>query len=393
MKNRHFHGGLRYDAAVEKTGLAVITFFQAAFTMQEANKARLTQQLLELFREETQEVPLGADEERLRVKIGRVIDASLINTQEVDSRRVTILLSDLRGFTALAEKYTALEMIQTLNRYFSRMTEIIIGHGGAIDKFIGDAIMVLFGAPIAREDDLEAALACAIEMQMAMKTINEQNSAHGMVPLYMGIGINTGEVVAGHLGSPLHSEYTVIGDQVNLASRVEAHSLRGQILLSENTYQLAEDFIEVGDINEVKVKGKKGSVRMYELLSTRRPHLLVAPVRETRNSPRVEVDMPLTFQRISGKLVLPQEHLGRVVDISYGGMYVISPVAIDSFGDIKISLSLSFLGSELAEIYAKVLRVHIVPQGYECRVEFTSIDSKAALAIKEFVDGIVEMNR
>lgn len=361
--------------------------------MQDADKARLTQQLLELFREETREVPLGADEERLRVKIGRVIDASLINTQEVDSRRVTILLSDLRGFTALAEKYTAMEMIQTLNRYFSCMTEIIIGHGGTIDKFIGDAIMVLFGAPIAREDDLEAALACAIEMQMAMKTINEQNSAYGMAPLYMGIGINTGEVVAGHLGSPLHSEYTVIGDQVNLASRVEAHSLRGQILLSENTYRLAEDFIEIGDINEVRVKGKKGSVRMYELLSTRRPRLLLAPIRETRNSPRVEVDMPLTFQQLSGKSVLPQEIVGRVVDISYGGMYVISPVAIDSFGDIKISLSLSFLGPELAEIYAKVLRVSTVPQGYECRVEFTSIDSKAALAIKEFVDGIVEMNR
>ena len=371
----------------------MITSFQVTFTMQEANKARLTQQLLDLFREESSAVRHGADAERLRVKIGRVVDSAMVNTQEVDNRRVTILLSDLRGFTSLAEKYTALEMIKALNRYFSCMTEIIIAHGGTIDKFIGDAIMVLFGAPIAREDDLEAALACAIEMQMAMKSINEQNSAHGMAPLHMGIGINTGEVVAGHLGSPLHSEYTVIGDQVNLASRVEAHSLRGQILLSENTYRLAEDYIEIGDVNEVKVKGKKGTVRMYELLSTRRPHLLVAPIRETRNSPRVEVDMPLTFQRLSGKLVLPQEHVGRVVDISYGGMYVISPVAVETFGDIKISLSLSFLGAEQAEIYAKVLRVSTVPEGYECRVEFTSIDSKAALAIKEFVDGIVEMNR
>jgi adenylate cyclase len=368
-------------------------FFQADVTMQEANKAKLTQQLLDLFRQESKTLPQPPDEDRLRWQIGRVIDAALVNTQEVDSRRVTILLSDLRGFTALAEKFTALEMVEILNRYLNCMTEIIIAHGGTIDKFMGDAIMALFGAPIGREDDLEAALACAIEMQNAMKDINQQNMAHGMAPLYMGIGINTGEVVAGHLGSALHSEYTVIGDQVNLASRVEAHSLRGQILLSENSYQLARDFIEIGDVNEVKVKGKKAAVRMYELLSTRRPRLLLAPARETRNSPRVDVDMPLSFQRLSGKVVLPQVIEGLVVDLSYGGMYIVSPVVMEAFDDIKITLSLSFMGAALAEIYAKILRVSAVPEGYECRVEFTSIDARAALALKEFVDGIVEVNR
>jgi adenylate cyclase len=361
--------------------------------MQEATKAKLTQQLLELFRQQNQPTPQPPDQDHLRLQIGRIIDAALVNTQEVDSRRVTILLSDLRGFTALAEKFTALEMVEILNRYLNRMTEIIIAHGGTIDKFIGDAIMALFGAPIGREDDLEAALACAIEMQNAMKDINRQNIAHGMAPLYMGIGINTGEVVAGHLGSALHSEYTVIGDQVNLASRVEAHSLRGQILLSENSYQLAKDFIEVGVINEVKVKGKKTAVRMYELQSTRRPRLMLAPARETRNSPRVDVDMPVTFQRLSGKVVLPQEIGGHVVDISYGGMYIVSPVMMETFDDIKITISLSFMGAEMAEIYAKVLRVSAVPEGYECRVEFTSIESRAASALKEFVDGIVEVNR
>lgn len=361
--------------------------------MQEVNKAKLIQQMLELLSAQ-QSAPVPAS--RLadwRVQVGRAIDMAMVNTQEVDSRRVTILLSDLRGFTAVAEKYTALEMVEALNRYFERMSEIIIRHGGTIDKFMGDAIMALFGAPIAHADDLEAALTCAIEMQIAMQDVNEINKGYGMAPLYMGIGINTGEVVAGHLGSALHSEYTVIGDQVNLASRVEAHSLRGQILLSENTYLLARDFIETGDLNEVKVKGKKGAVRMYELLATRRPHLLTAPRREIRNSPRVEVDMPLTFQKLGGKIVLPQEHLARIIDLSYGGMYIVSPVPVEPFSDIKIGLSLSFFGSALTEIYAKVLRVSMVNQGYECRVEFTSIDANVALVIKEFVDGIVELNR
>lgn len=361
--------------------------------MQEANKTKLTQQLLDLFRQAHLASPEGLDETGLRLQIGRAVEAALANAQETDSRRVTILLSDLRGFTALAEKFTALEMVEILNRYLNRMTEIIIAHGGTIDKFIGDAIMALFGAPIGRDDDLEAALACAIEMQMAMKDINAQNLAHGMAPLYMGIGINTGQVVAGHLGSVLHSEYTVIGDQVNLASRVEAHSLRGQILLSENSYQLARDYIQIGDVNEVKVKGKKAAVRMYELLSTSRPRLLVAPDRETRNSPRVDVDMPISFQRLSGKLVLDQEIVGRVIDISYGGMYLLSPEPMEAFDDIKMTWAVSFMGSERAEIYAKILRVSPVTEGYECRVEFTSIDARAARTLKEFVDGIVEANK
>lgn len=325
--------------------------------------------------------------------IADAIDSATQHAPDSETRRVTILLSDLRGFTAVAEKCSAMEMVAALNRYLTRMTEIILRHGGSIDKFMGDAIMVLFGAPQVLPNDIEAALACAIEMQLAMDQINAENQRYGMTALYMGIGINTGEVVVGHLGSRLHSEYTVIGDQVNLASRVEAHSLRGQILLSESTYQQARDFIDIGDINEVQVKGKKGSVRMVELLALRGAHPLTAPKREVRNSPRVEVDMPLAYQVLKGKSVLPEEYTGRIADLSYGGMFVVSPVLLAPYDDIKITLSLSLMGRELTEIYAKVLRVTEVGGAYKCPVEFTSIDAKAALAIKEFVDSIVEFNK
>jgi adenylate cyclase len=361
--------------------------------MHELNRAKLVEQLLALFSARQPASTVDGGQFDLRRQIGQAIDVAMANTRELDSRCVTILLSDLRGFTSVAEKYTPLEMIEALNRYFERMSEIILRCGGTIDKFMGDAIMVLFGAPVVRHDHVEAALACAIEMQMAMSDINEQNRTYGMAPLYMGIGINTGEVVVGHLGSALYSEYTVIGDQVNLASRVAAHSLRGQILLSENTHLLAREFIETGDVNQVKVKGKKGSVRMYELRATTRPRALTAPRREMRNSPRVEVDMPLTFQLVQGKSVLEQEFLGQVTDVSYGGMRIVSPVAIEPFGDIKIALSLSLLGSDLSEIYAKVMQVTPAGGDHECRVEFTSIDAKASSTIKEFVDGIVELNR
>lgn len=328
------------------------------------------------------------------LRIAEVVDSVVLPGPAADLRRVTILLSDLRGFTALAEQHSALAMVEALNRYLARMTEIVLRWGGAIDKFMGDAIMVLFGAPDAMQDDVVSAIACAIEMQIAMDEINTENQRHGMAPWYMGIGINTGEVVAGLLGSPLHSEYTVIGEQVNLASRIEAHSLRGQILLSEATWKLARDYIETGEPNEVSVKGKRGAVRMVELHATHRPRPLAAPKREVRTSPRVQVDMPLVFRRLAGKSVLDTPQHGRIADLSYGGMFVRSTVALEAFEDICFSLSLSLMGNELTQIYAKVLRV--VPladgSGFGYPVEFTSIEAKAQQSIKEFVDGIVEMH-
>ncbi len=358
--------------------------------MKSIQRQQLVDRMVELVR--TGELQHETDAS-LRQRIVELVDNAVHHEPLADHRRVTILLSDLRGFTAIAEHHTALEMVQALNRYFTRMTEIVLRWGGHIDKFMGDAIMVLFGAPEALAGDIEAAIACAIEMQMAMDEINAENQRCGMAIWYMGIGINTGEVVAGHLGSRLHSEYTVIGDQVNLASRVEAHSLRGQILLSENTYQQARGFIATGDVNEVSVKGKRENVRMYELLSTQRPRPLVAPKREVRTSPRVEVDMPLAFQVLQGKSVGAEQFSGRIADISYGGMYVLSNVVLQAFDDIRITMSLSLMGGELTEIYAKVLRVARIRGEYGYPIEFTSIEEKAQQSIKEFVDSIVELRR
>ncbi|KQP12664.1 adenylate/guanylate cyclase domain-containing protein [Pseudorhodoferax sp. Leaf267] len=359
--------------------------------MKQIHRQQLAERLLGLVDSGS----LQAGDARARqARIAAVVDSVFQPEAAADMRRVTILLSDLRGFTAIAEQHSALAMVEALNRYLARMTEIIVRWGGSIDKFMGDAIMVLFGAPDQLDEDISAAIACAIEMQIAMDEINADNQRHGMALWYMGIGINTGEVVAGQLGSALHSEYTVIGEQVNLASRIEAHSLRGQILLSEATWQQAQGFIETGDVNEVSVKGKRGAVRMYELLSTRKPQLLVAPKREIRNSPRVEVDMPLVFQRLKGKSVGARKLDGRISDISYGGMFVRSTVALQAFDDICFSLSLSLMGRELTEIYAKVLRVvPLADGGFGYPVEFTSIAAKAQQSIKEFVDGIVEMGR
>ncbi len=308
----------------------------------------------------------------------------------LQSQHVTILLSDLRGFTAMAEKYSALEVIDLLNQYFLKMSEVIQRYNGTIDKFMGDAIMVLFGAPDIKEDDLERGLACAIDMQIAMAEFNSETHLKDYPPLFMGIGLNTGEVVAGQLGSYIHSEYTVIGDEVNLASRVEAHSLRGQILISENCYQQAKGYIEIGSKNTVRVKGKSEVVNLYELIATNKPKRLTPPRSEVRKSPRIMMDAPLEFQCLEGKQVLSKVFSGRIIDLSYGGIFAISPVRLDIQQEIKIALSLSLMSNQNSAIYARVIRVNKFDDQWEVNLEFTAIHHEAQAAIKDFVDQQIE---
>ena len=154
-------------------------------------------------------------------------------------------MADLRGFAAITASYPASTVLGVLNRCFSRMSEIIVRHYGSIDKFMGDAIMVVFSGDLAEpRSHVRRALLCALEMQIAMNELRTQHRSDGVPELYMGIGINTGKVVAGLIGSEVYRAYTVIGEEVNLTSRIEAFSLRGQVLISDATYAHAADFAQ-----------------------------------------------------------------------------------------------------------------------------------------------------
>jgi adenylate cyclase len=325
-----------------------------------------------------------------RSEVKRRVNQLLIDAVDwrrpIEHKQVSILLSDLRGFTALTERCSASDVIQLLNRYFSRMCEVIFRYNGTIDKFMGDGIMVLFGAPDTERDDLVRAIACATEMQCVMSEVNEVNRQLGMPQLFMGIGINTGEVVAANVGSDLHREYTVIGDHVNLASRIEAHSLRGQVLLSQHSYDLAKEFIEVGDIREVLVKGKREPVKLFELKATRLPQPMAVPMREVRKSARVPTDMPLAFQIVADKQVLPEMRHGQIADISYSGMLVLLKAPLPANTEIKFSVALSLLSPAITDVYARVLRATEHAHEHRCSIEFTSIDEAGQYAIRQFVD-------
>lgn len=270
-------------------------------------------------------------------------------------REVTILLADLRGFTSITATLPAGTVISMLNRCLGKMNEIVSRHHGNIDKFMGDSIMVLFGVPIEQPDDIQRALACAIEMQLAMGELNACSHEEGMPELFMGIGINTGSVMAGKFGSNFYSKYTVIGDEVNLASRIEAFSLRGQVLISENTLDHSRDFVTVSPPMEVFVKGKSQPVKLRELYSI--PSLeLEVPRSEVRRSHRMEVNLPCSLHLIQNKIVMPKPIVATIRDIGFHGIQIETDHSLETLDDLKLEFDLPLVNSRATDIYAKVVK-------------------------------------
>ncbi|BBJ00434.1 hypothetical protein FGKAn22_21260 [Ferrigenium kumadai] len=305
-------------------------------------------------------------------------------------REVTILLADLRGFTAITATLPAGAVIPLLNRCLGRMNEIVSRHQGVIDKFMGDSIMVLFGVPDKRPDDVQRALACAVEMQLAMVEINNQDHQEGMPELSMGIGINTGNVTAGKIGSDFYSEYTVIGNEVNLTSRIEAFSLRGQILISEPTFDRCRDFITVSEAMEVFVKGKAQSVRLRELYAIPSLNLEVPRMRkETRHSRRLEVRLPCSFRLIQNKVVMPKIYSATIRDIGYFGVLMETDQLLKAYDDIKLEFDLPLVDFKASDIYGKVVELEHDKSGHLAGIEFTSISHETNMKLQLYVQLLV----
>ena len=307
------------------------------------------------------------------------------------SREVTILLADLRGFTAIAAAHPAGVVIQMLNPCLIKMSEIIFRYQGTIDKFMGDSIMVLFGAPISREDDVRRALACAVEMQITMSMLNLAHKDQGMPELFMGIGINTGTVLAGMLGSERYSEYTVIGDEVNLASRIEAFSLRGQVLISQSTYERCRDFVETSEPMDIHVKGKSQPVSLREVIAI--PSLgLKVPRQEIRRSHRIEVKLPARFHNIRAKIVLPEPCEATVRDIGYHGMMLEPERELPLHTEIKLEFDLPLVNYRAQDVYAKVVSRKSGADAGCVGVEFTSVPAETNTKIQLFVQLLIFTN-
>ena len=188
------------------------------------------------------------------------------STLQGDLRVVTVLFLDLCGFTALSEKMSAEQVTLVVNQCFQHLTETAIRFDGFVDKYIGDAMMVLFGAPKAHDDDAERAMRAAIAMQDVLATYSERLRQRSGISLKMRIGINTGEVLAGAVGSGQFSAFTVMGDTVNLASRLESYARNGHILVNKSTYHLTKHLVRYAELPPTSIRGKNEMVTAYEVL-------------------------------------------------------------------------------------------------------------------------------
>ena len=180
-------------------------------------------------------------------------------------RLVVVFFSDIRGFTPMSEKMSPDDIASLLTEYFTEMVGIVFEHGGTLDKFIGDEIMALWGAPISKDDDADRAMRAAIDMIAVLKELNEKWSAEGRPHVDIGIGINLGEVFAGNIGAEQRMEYTVIGDAVNVANRLCSNAGRGQVIVSEPFYNALKNPPEVEALEPIELRGKSETVPIYRL--------------------------------------------------------------------------------------------------------------------------------
>lgn len=212
------------------------------------------------------------ERDKLRTTMGKymteaVVDHVLKGEVELggETLLVTVLFTDIRSFTSISEKMDAQALVKLLNEYFTEMVGIVMSEGGVVDKYIGDAIMAVFGAPVPKDDDAVRAVRAAVRMRAALDALNERLAERGAPIIRTGIGLHTGEVVAGNIGSEQRMEYTVIGDAVNLASRLEGSTkeLGVDVLVSADTYERVKDVVKARAVKEITVKGREQSVMTY----------------------------------------------------------------------------------------------------------------------------------
>ncbi|MDX2086418.1 MAG: adenylate/guanylate cyclase domain-containing protein [Kofleriaceae bacterium] len=296
-----------------------------------------------------------------------------------ETRRLTIMMSDLRGFTSMAERMKPAEVLAVLNHYLGAMADIIVEHNGTIDEFIGDAILVIFGAPIEGKDDARRAVACAIAMQRAMKDINAHNAKLGLPKLEMGIALNTGEVIVGNIGSQKHIKYGVVGSHVNLTARIESNTVGGQVLISGSTLELAGPDVQVGEKQMIVAKGFPEPIPAYEVKAIGGEYNLAI---EEVDLALVELPTPVEvrFRVMKGKNEEGDEIVGTLRSISALGGELVTGEVLEPFANLKLRI----VGPDGAlvegDLYAKVLVA-----GPTCRLRFTAVPPTVEKAIAALV--------
>jgi class 3 adenylate cyclase/CheY-like chemotaxis protein len=293
-----------------------------------------------------------------------------------EHRLVTLLMSDLRGFTPLTEGLSPEQVLTLLNSYLATMADVILAHQGTIDEFVGDGILAIFGAPLAREDDAARAVACAVAMQAAIVGLNERNAAEGLPHLEMGVAVHTGEVIVGNIGSERRTKYGVVGSAVNHAGRIESFTVGGQVLISEATLHEAGGRVRVGARLKIDAKGTREPIVVYDLSGVGEDGV-PDPAEEM-----VALRAPLRAlcHVVEGKRVEAEAFGAEIVELSPHGASVVSPRRLRTLSNLKLELRRP--GGTPVELYAKV--VSLAPGG-SVTVRFTSLPAEVERWLRDLV--------
>jgi len=272
-----------------------------------------------------------------------------------EKREITILMSDLRGFTALAERLEADAVVAMLNYYLSAMVEPIQRNRGTIDEIIGDAVLALFGAPLASGDAARNAVLCALEMQKAMEAVNEYNLQMGWPELEMGIALNTGEVVVGNIGSQKRSKYGVVGRHVNLTARIESFTVGGQVLVSPDLIRAAGENLILGEEIEVHAKGMQEAIKCRELIG-HEDHPELRLEKEETGFTSLARPIPIQYLLLSEKHFDERMQSGTLVGLSRRRAIFDTTGPLSRYSNIMLRLEGAVDTEETPEFYAKVIR-------------------------------------
>jgi class 3 adenylate cyclase len=267
-------------------------------------------------------------------------------------QNISVLFSDIRGFTSISEQMDVENAVTMLNHYFSVMVDVVHKYRGTVIEFLGDGILAIFGAPVAYENHPDSAVACALEMQIAMDEVNEWNMKNRYPLMEIGVGINSGECIVGNIGSPKSMKYNVIGSNVNLASRIESFSIGGQILISHNTFGLINSELQVGQSLEVTPKGLKEPITVYQADGIGAPYFL-----ELRNNeiPLTRLPAPVSIicYRIDDKRVEIVKLHYYLLSVSIAKAIIIPEKGEESLGVFE---NIKVVNSTGDEVFAKIIR-------------------------------------
>jgi class 3 adenylate cyclase len=325
-------------------------------------------------------VELARAHELVRHAFGRYVSEevaeSLLRAPEAldlggEEREASILLSDLRGFTAMAARLHPHEVIEVLNLYLEAMVDVIGRYQGTIDEIVGDGILVIFGAPVACQDHAEKAVACGLAMQLAMTEVNRRLVAKGGAEVEMGIGVHTGRVVVGNIGSLRRTKYAAVGANVNLVGRIQSFTTGGQLLISEDTHRNIKSPLRIDGQYVVEPNGVARSVLLYEIGGIGQPFGLALPSTVVPLRP-LAMPLPVQFTVLEEKFVGRTVHPGQLTALSAIAAGMESHLTPMVLSNLQITVATTPLGNPAGEIYGKAVESFEGTPG-RVKIRFSSV--------------------